>query len=76
MRIHENPVIEQTAIETIASLQLGMEAGVLEYLITVYEEAEEYEMCLGIKLGIEYYNTKNFGCRVSNITEVLEETLN
>jgi len=69
MRIHENQIVEQTAIETIASLQLGMESNVLESLISVYEEAEEYEMCLGIQLGIEYYNTKNFNCKVSNISE-------
>lgn len=68
MRIHENEVIEQTAIETIASLQLGMEVSVLESLIAVYEDAEDYEMCLGIQLGVEYYKTKEFGCKVSKIT--------
>jgi len=69
MRIHENETVEQIAIETIASLQLGMEIPVMESLITVYEESEEYEMCLGIQLGIEYYNTKDFGCKVGNIRE-------
>jgi len=67
MRIHENETVEQIAIETIASLQLGMEIPVMESLITVYEESEEYEMCLGIQLGIEYYKTKEFGCKVGNI---------
>ena len=69
MRIHKNDLVEQTAVETIASLQLGMDVNVLESLIPVYEESEEYETCLGIQLGIEYYNAKKFNCKVSNIID-------
>ena len=64
MRIHENPTVEQLAIETIASLQLGMEEETLSAIISVYEEEERYEECLGIQLGIEYYNTGNFNCKI------------
>jgi hypothetical protein len=67
MRIHENPIVEQMAVETIASMQLGMDEQVMRAVIESYEEAEEYELCLGIQLGIEYYNTKEFGCSVANI---------
>lgn len=64
MRIHENPIVEQLAIETIASLQLGMDEEVLKAVIATYEEQEAYEECLGIQLGIEYHKTKVFGCKV------------
>ena len=67
MRIHKNPIVEQMAVETIASMQLGMTQEVMEAVIDTYEQSEEYELCLGIQLGIEYYNTKQFGCTVANI---------
>jgi hypothetical protein len=67
MRIHENPIIEQIAVETIASMQLGMNQEIMEAIIETYEESEEYEKCLGIQLGIEYYNTKQFGCTVAKV---------
>ena len=68
MRIHENELVEQMAIETIASLQLGMEVEVLESVREAYEYSENYEECLGITLGIELYQTKQFNCKVSKIT--------
>ena len=67
MRIHENPVVEQMAVETIASMQLGMTKEVIEAVIETYEQSEEYEMCLGIQIGIEYFESKEFGCTVSNV---------
>lgn len=68
MRIHENPIVEQMAVETIASLQLGMDVIVLEAVREAYEETENFEECLGITLGIDLYNTKNFGCKIKSIS--------
>lgn len=69
MRIHENPVVEQMAVETIASMQLGMNEEVMNAVIETYEQSEEYELCLGIQIGIEYFKSKNFGCTVANVYE-------
>ena len=68
MRIHENEQIEEAAIQTIVSMQLGLTEEDVEYSIKKAEELEMYEQCQGMVLGLEYYKTKNFGCRVSNIT--------
>lgn len=68
MRIHQNEEIEQAAIQTIVSMQLGLTEQDVEYSIEKAEELEMYEQCQGMVLGLEYYKTKNFGCRVSNIT--------
>ena len=67
MRIHENPIVEQMAVETIASMQLGMTEEVMNAVIETYEESEEYELCLGIQIGIEYFKSKEVGCTVANI---------
>ena len=69
MRIHENPEVEAMAVETIASLQLGMDVMTLEAIKLTYEKSEEYELCLGIQLGIEYYKTGEFNCKISRIYE-------
>ena len=68
MRIHENPEIEQIAVETIAAMQLGMDELTLRGLILAYEEVEDFESCLGIQLGIEYYKNTEFNCKIKNIT--------
>ena len=67
MRIHNDPIVEETAIEAIKWLQLGGGCDFLNNLTELYEEAEAYEQCLGVQLGIELFDSKEFGCRVSNV---------
>ena len=69
MRIHENKDIEGQAIDTIKYLQLGgTESDVME-MVKVYEDMEQYELCQGLIMGLEYFKTKVFNCRVSDIYE-------
>ena len=67
MIIHENQDIAFQAIETLRYLFYGGTVEEAEEFIEVYAELEAYELCHGIALGIEYYKTKQFGCRIGNI---------
>lgn len=67
MIIHEDKNIAYQAIETLRYLFYGGTVEEAEEFIAVYEELEAYELCQGIALGIEYFKTKNFGCRIGNI---------
>lgn len=73
MRIHENEIVEKACVETITAMQLGVEEEDLQYSLQFWEETEDYERCLGIMLGIEYFKTKQFGCRVSQIKLALDD---
>jgi len=69
MRIHENKDIELQAIETVKYLHLGgLESHVME-MIEMYEDMEQYELCQGMVIGLEYFKTKVFNCRIGNIYE-------
>lgn len=67
MRIHENEHIEQVAIQTIVGMQLGLTEEDVLMSIDKAEELEMYEECQGMVMGLEYYKTKDFGCKVGNI---------
>ena len=67
MIISENEEIAFQAIETLRYLFYGGTVDEAEEFIKVYEELEAYELCQGIALGIEYFKTKEFGCRIGNI---------
>ena len=69
MRIHENKEIEFQAIETIKYLQFGgLESDVME-MVKIYEDMEQYELCQGLVIGLEYFKTKVFNCKVGHIYE-------
>jgi len=65
--MHSNKKVEDAAIEALKWLQLGNDMNFLNDLREAYESEEEYEYCQGINLGIEIYDTKEFGCRVSDV---------
>jgi len=46
---HEDTVINQTALETIMSLSMGVTTNDMMAILDTYEEAEAYEYCAGIK---------------------------
>jgi hypothetical protein len=69
MIIHENEDISLQAIETIKYLQIGGTEDDVNEMIRVYESMEAYELCQGLLLGLEYFKSKVFNCRVGHIYE-------
>tara|TARA_B100000767_G_C19361912_1_gene368179 strand:- start:72 stop:278 length:207 start_codon:yes stop_codon:yes gene_type:complete len=67
--IHTNTLINQTALETVMSLSMGVTTEDMLAILDTYEEAEMYEYCAGIMLGIKEFSTNIFNCRIGNITE-------
>lgn len=73
MRIHENELIESTAVQTIVGLQLGLTEEDIAHSIKQAEAFEMYEECQGMVIGLEYFRTKVFNCRVSQINLGLDD---
>lgn len=67
MRIHENEMIEMQAIETLRFLMYGGSEDDINNMIEVYEGLEAYEQCQGLLLGLGYFKTKNFNCKIGDI---------
>ena len=73
MRIHDNEIIENAAIQTIIGLQLGLTEEDIAYSIEQSEALEMYEECQGMLIGLEYFKSKVFNCRVSQIKLGLDD---
>lgn len=73
MRIHDNEAIEAAAVQTIVGLQLGLTEEDIAYSIEQAESLEMYEECQGMVMGLEYFKTKVFNCRVSQIKLGLDD---
>lgn len=64
---HEDKVISQTAMETIMSLSMGVSTEDMMAILDTYEDAEAYEYCAGIMLGIKEFSTNIFNCKIGTI---------
>jgi len=64
---HKDSIINQTAMETIISLSMGNTVEDMLAILDTYEEAEMYEYCSGIMIGIDNFSRKLFNCKVGNI---------
>ena len=67
--LFDGDIVAYQAIETLRFLQYGGTEEDVNQMIKVYEELEQYELCQGLLLGIEYFNTKVFNCKIGNIYE-------
>ena len=73
MRISNNPLIEDAAVQTIVGLQLGLQEEDINEAIQQAEDLEMYEECQGMVMGLEYFKTKVFNCKVSQIKLGLDD---
>ena len=73
MRIHDNQIIEDAAVQTIVGLQLGLTEEDVQHSIEQAEALEMYEECQGMVLGLQYFKSKVFNCRVSHIKLGLDD---